>query len=247
MMERVEDEYTHLQGNVYAIKHSVLDSSDDEDYGILKVRSVTGGTSVSMKPTGAPLIFEGEARMVDPDEMLWIPVRMESTPVHRPEDVQLALPSDCAALEAVPGIWPTGESEGMICICNLSELPVALETGAIAAAILPGACSTSVCDKCGKTDTLADILTQDSKRCGACNAGIIKRQSDCRHCGTKDPAVLSYTGCKDCKPEQEMPATAKEPPLQVRPAGEVLNPGATAKRTSRYAGAQAVLSAATLR
>ena len=37
MMERVEDAYLQRQGSVYAIKHSVLDSSDDEDYGILQL------------------------------------------------------------------------------------------------------------------------------------------------------------------------------------------------------------------
>ena len=62
---------------------------------------------------------------------------MDSDPAHRAEDVQLALPSDLSPLEAVPGIWPTGATEGMICICNLTEVPVTLETGAVTAEVLP--------------------------------------------------------------------------------------------------------------
>ena len=77
-----------------------MDSSDDEDYGVMKVSRV--GAARAALPTGNALIFESESRKVDPDEMLWIPVRMEKTPEHRPEDVQLALPSDLTALDAVP-------------------------------------------------------------------------------------------------------------------------------------------------
>ena len=42
--------------------------------------------------------------MVEPDEMLWIPVRMDTSPECRAEDVQLALPSDATVLEAAPGL-----------------------------------------------------------------------------------------------------------------------------------------------
>ena len=111
--------------------------------------------------------------MVEPDEMLWIPVRMDTSPEHRAEDVQLASPSGATELEAVPGLWPTGEAEGKICICNLSELPVALETGAVTAEVVAAACSTTVCDKCGKVDTLADIVNKKSQRCAYCNSVIV--------------------------------------------------------------------------
>ena len=141
LMERVEDEYKDLsRAEAYCIKHSILDSSDDEDYGIMKVANVSAAASKSTLPGGTTLIFEGEGRMVEPEEMLWIPVRMESSPEHRSEDVQLALPSDLTPLEAVPGLWPTGATEGMICIWNLTELPVPLETGGVAAEVLPGVC-----------------------------------------------------------------------------------------------------------
>jgi hypothetical protein len=153
--------------------------------------------------------------MVEPEEMLWIPVRMDTIPAHRPEDVQLALPSDLTSLEAVPGLWPTGATEGMICICNLTEVPVPLETGSVAAEVSPGTCSTTLCDRCGRTDTLAEILTDSSERCGTCNAGFVKREPDCRHCGAKDSSTVSYTGCADCKPEKLMQGTMPAKPSKT--------------------------------
>ena len=64
--------------------------------------------------------------MVEPDEMLWVPVRMGTDPDHRSENMHLVLPNEFTSLEAVPGIKPTGEAERMICICT--ELPVHPET-----------------------------------------------------------------------------------------------------------------------
>ena len=218
-MERIEQDYEDLsRASVYCIRHSVLDEQSDEDFevgyaaGLLQDgpageflhpgSSAAPSMLTDKAPSGTALIFEGEARMVEPDEMLWIPVRMNESPECRAEDVQLALPSDATALEAVPGLWPTGDTEGMICICNLTEIPVALETGAVTAEVVAAACGTTICDNCGKTETLADVISKESQRCPSCNSAILEKPESCDRCGEEHPQAVSYTGCSDCKPER---------------------------------------------
>ena len=59
MMGRVEDDYEDLsRASVYCIKHSVMDSRGDEDYGVMKVSRV--GVARAALPTGNALIFEYE-------------------------------------------------------------------------------------------------------------------------------------------------------------------------------------------
>ena len=107
------------------------------------------------------------------------------------------------ALESVPGLWPTGATEGQIMLCNVDVTDVALDTGAVIAEVVPASVQTRTCTGCGFVDTDGWIANGQSNACEDCGVPRAPGKSSCRRCGAghEHQDVLGYSGCRSCRPE----------------------------------------------
>ena len=136
------------------------------------------------------------------DEAVWVPVKVAGKDEWPSQEARMALPVE-GPLEAVPGLWPSGATEGMVCVCNLDDLDASLDMGATVAEVVPATVQTRVCAQCGMIDTDGWILDEDLPTCESCKTRRPGGRSSCRGCSAAPEAcdLLSYTGCVKCRPE----------------------------------------------
>ena len=104
--------------------------------------------------------------MLGPDEGAWVPVRRRGEP-ETSAGTEVALAAGIA-VEAAPGLWPTGAKDGMIFVCNLDDMEKPLETGDVVAEVCTAAVQTRVCGQCGDLDTDAWIQDDSTPVCEGC-------------------------------------------------------------------------------
>ena len=93
--------------------------------------------------------------------------------------VEAALPIE-GSVEAVPGVWPTGASQGMLLVAARDE-PVALEKGTPVGELRSGFVSSGTCE-CGTVETILEGDAED--RCGECGAvNSSLAEQFCQTCG----------------------------------------------------------------
>ena len=186
---------------VYA--KSVVDSDGEESSTEAggKAAAVTGVAEEG----GDPLKYEGERIDLEPGEGAWVPVRRKRrqgpTQEHKAEVVLqgLGAPTDVA-----PGLWTTGQDEGLVFVANTTAFDQEVEPGATVGVVARAAVQTRVCGACGAEDTEAWPEDQASKACEACKGPKPGGRSSCRQCGAGPDKckVLTYAGCKACEPEE---------------------------------------------
>ena len=111
-MTRAEDPCPPITGHIYAARLCALDSDDECEVGKCDLTELSA--------PGQPLVYEGEPMVLGPNEGVWIPVRRQGQQTWtRAQEV--CLPAQDQELEAAPGLWPTGDREGMTFVCNLEE------------------------------------------------------------------------------------------------------------------------------
>ena len=109
--------------------------------------------------------------------------------------VEAALPIE-GSVEAVPGVWPTGASQGMLLVAARDE-PVALEKGTPVGELRSGFVSSGTCE-CGAVETILEGAAED--RCGECGAvNSSLAEQFCQTCGrTGAYEATALQGCRSC-------------------------------------------------
>ena len=142
-MPRCEDLSAERKDRAYPFE-SVISSLD----------SGLAGSHEPGQPAGRSLlVYDGEEEVfLLPGEGALIPVEAED----RLCDVSLseaALPIE-GAVEAVPGVWPTGTTKGMLLVAARQEA-VTIEKGVPVGELRAGAVSSGICE-CGAVDTILE-------------------------------------------------------------------------------------------
>ena len=81
-------------------------------------------------------------------EGAWVPVCVPEKLKENPRKQQAVYASTLSEVEVAPGLWPTGETEGMAFILNDQEQDVDLDPGKVVGEIAESAVSTTVCNEC---------------------------------------------------------------------------------------------------
>ena len=207
---RTDDVYTV---QVFGIKCSVVDSDDEPENTMSN--QAGGMLSNNLQPKGVPLVYDGGSIFLDEGDAAWVPVVASGALVSSKDtrQVQVALPVDDGQIEAVPGLWPNGATEGLICICNFDEFGGPLDPGTVVAEVHDAAVQTRVCGACGVLDTDAWVIDETYPRCSRCSTAVPAGHSQCRQCGAGMQAcgLLTYAGCQDCRPESPKNVAARKP------------------------------------
>ena len=212
-MRRVERRGSERPDQCYAIRLSVFDSDDesvdDSQPGATSVKPSAGAElikEIESLPAGTALIYEGDAVELVEGAGLWVPVVAAQKSIAADSETLVVLPADDAPVEVVPGIWGTGDEQGMVCVVGTDEFDTVLEPGTKVAELHVATLQTRVCEDCGFQDTDAWVSTSDDPKCNHCGCGVVRGPSKCRHCGAsaESCAVLSYAGCQECRPERKL-------------------------------------------
>ena len=205
----------------YAIRRSVLDSDDEsgsEQLSEPRQRPVASAAALSAEDAvpGIPLLYEGDPITLSQGTGAWVPVVAAMISGTEPADTetQIVLPAADSPVEVVPGIWGTGDEQGIVCVVGNDEFDTALEPGTKVAEILPAAVQTRVCQHCWCVDTDGWITSGPSPTCTDCGAALVKGPMPCAQCGAdeKEGFAMSYAGCATCKPERRMPSRIRRGP-----------------------------------
>ena len=142
-MPRCEDLSAERKDRAYPFE-SVISSLDS---------GLTGSHEPGQPAGRSLLVYDGEEEVfLLPGEGALIPVEAED----RLCDVSLseaALPIE-GAVEAVPGVWPTGTTKGMLLVAARQEA-VTIEKGVPVGELRAGAVSSGICE-CGAVDTILE-------------------------------------------------------------------------------------------
>ena len=180
---RCEDSSRARTDRAYAFvsRLSEVDSAECQEPGV--------GSRDLLRFAGA------DSLVLEAGEGALIPVQREGESATDETLCEGVLPIECD-VEAVPGVWPTGASEGMVLVTALDE-DVVLETGAPVAEVRGGLVDTEVC-QCGCVDTM--LRSRDEKTaCEACGVGSPSPAGSCLACGSvKKVAARSLQGCREC-------------------------------------------------
>ena len=132
----------------------------------------------------------------------------------RDTETIVVLPSTSSPVEAVPGIWGTGDDQGILCVIGTDEFDTVLEPGTKVAEIHSASIQTRVCQSCGCQDTDAWIDAEEGPKCAGCGTGRVGGPAACRQCSASAEhcCVLGYAGCMDCRPEQKLRGRVRRGP-----------------------------------
>ena len=201
---------------VFPIRCAMVDSDAEEEYAA-PARPDAGTVQEHADTVGIAVVYEGDPITLSEGEGAWIPV-VTAAAVKDDGQMMVVLPSVGSPVEAVPGIWDSGnERQGMLCVTTRDEFDIVLEPGVQVAEVHSAAVQTRVCQGCGGIDTDAWLTTGQYESKAGCNTcGITQGAgpSSCRQCGadSKQCCVVSYAGCEDCRPERVLKGKVRRGP-----------------------------------
>ena len=154
---------------------------------------------------GTAVYYEGDPVSLTKGSGAWVPVVVANRET-RDTETLVVLPSTSSPVEAVPGIWGTGDDQGILCVIGTDEFDTVLEPGTKVAEIHSASIQTRVCQSCGCRDTDAWIDAEEGPKCAGCGTSRVGGPAACRQCNASAEhcCVLGYAGCKDCRPEQKL-------------------------------------------
>ena len=209
VMPRTEDSSNARRDRAYPFVSNVVSIFDDPPSAL---SGETGDASYNfaasddwreIKGEGEPqtLLVSEEPVTLQPDDVAWIPVRRLGfcPPDHMTEAVLPITVKGKATPEALPGLWETGQDQGMICVVAGPEGCV-VEAGDALASLSPGAAVASGCS-CGTIDMT--FVEYHNRVCQACAAPEPCAVFSCRGCDKTEPVVFSgLQGCAACRPRK---------------------------------------------
>ena len=164
----------------YAIRCSVLDADDEE---LATVAASSGAarsrTLEECEDEGVSVLYEGDPISLSCGGGAWVPVVVASDKEAEDTETMVVLPVEDSPVEAIPGIWNTGDRQGMVCVVNHDEFDTVLEPGTKVAEIHPADIQMRVCQQCGHQDTDAWIVNNNDPKCDSCGAGRTGGPSAC--------------------------------------------------------------------
>ena len=185
LMPRCEDLSAERKDRAYAFE-STLSAVDGGLVGAFEPEVCSNRTL---------LYYDGEEPVtLEPGEGALIPVE-SGFRIAEVSVVEAALPIE-GSVEAVPGVWPTGASQGMLLVAARDE-PVALEKGTPVGELRSGFVSSGTCE-CGAVETILEGAAED--RCGECGAvNSSLAEQFCQTCGrTGAYEATALQGCRSC-------------------------------------------------
>eukprot|EP00435_Cladocopium_sp_Y103_P020683 s114_g5.t1 len=141
------------------------------------------------------LLYDGEDILaVEAGEGVLVPVKRETKPFLDGSLCERVLP---IALEAVPGIWPSSELNGMVLVTSLDSDAV-LQPGDPVAEVRAGLVETSLCE-CGLMD-MTLVVAKNDKVCELCGTAQLEAFDPGVECGSRvRHAVRDLQGCTACQ------------------------------------------------
>ena len=132
---------------------------------------------------GTALLYEGDPISLVKGGAAWVPVVAAQKHDMQDTETLVVLPSTDSPVEAVPGIWGTGDDQGIVCVIGTDEFDTILEPGTKVAELHSAAIQTRICQSCNGKDTDAWVNTKKSVRCQSCGMCLVGGPSACRLCG----------------------------------------------------------------
>jgi len=148
-MPRVEDNSALRRDKAYPFVSKVVGMFDDEHLTATTVDSLD--STVGGSPCSSLLVYDGEDDVtLETDDVVWIPVTRvdKESEVVDSSHCEVVLPI-VGTVEALPGLWPTGDEMGVVCVTG----PGVLRSGDPVAELQVGSASTGICTQCGLLDT----------------------------------------------------------------------------------------------
>ena len=111
----------------YAIRCSVLDSDDESVTEATSSGAARSSPLADCESEGVAVLYEGDPINLSCGGGAWVPVVLASQQEAVDTETLVVLPSDDSPVEAIPGIWSTGDRQGMVCVVNHDEFDAILE------------------------------------------------------------------------------------------------------------------------
>ena len=170
----------------------------DRAYPFVSVLSSVDGSG-SCEPGGGDrqlLRYDAvEPAVVSPGDGLLVPVRRDPETYLDGSLCEAVLPIRGGKVEAIPGIWDTGATDGIVLVASASGQDETLEQGDVVAEVRQGLVESAVCSSCGLMD--ARFMTGNGS-CQSCGIAQPASFDVCEGCGDKI-ASISLQGCGSCK------------------------------------------------
>ena len=133
---------------------------------------------------------------LSPGDGVLVPVVRESGVSAEGSLSEVVLPVECG-VEAVPGLWPTGEGKGFVLLAA-QECDHSLQPGEVVAEVRSGLVSTAACG-CGAIETVFES-EPSPQTCADCGVAVASVDHDpCFACGSASRAAArSFQGCSSC-------------------------------------------------
>ena len=143
------------------------------------------------------LRYDGEEPLeLSPGDGVLVPVVREAGVSAEGSLSEVVLPVECG-VEAVPGLWPTGEGKGFVLLAA-QECDHSLQPGEVVAEVRSGLVCTAACG-CGAIETVFES-EPSPQACADCGVAVASVDHDpCFACGSASRAAArSFQGCSSC-------------------------------------------------
>ena len=104
--------------------------SDEESEGGASVGATLQAAYEELEELGTAVLYEGDPISIAQGTGAWVPVVTALRSAAADTETLVVLPSTDSPVEAVPGMWSTGDEQGMICVIGQDEFDTVLEPGA---------------------------------------------------------------------------------------------------------------------
>ena len=104
-------------------------------------RTVTDFRHLNERYRTYDAIYDGQPLVLMPNDAAWIPVKVPQAATQVEQYTYVADPIQ-GQIEAVPGIWGTGKSEGLIYVTNPTDLDAEIDTGSVVGELVPSMVQT---------------------------------------------------------------------------------------------------------
>ena len=184
-MKRSEHPGEAKPDQCYAIRASVFDSDDESEVGLEQVGGIVQGNADDSESEhlGTALLYEGDPISLAKGSAAWVPVVAAQKHTALDTETLVVLQSTDSPVEVVPGIWGTGDEQGVVCVVAENEFDTSLEPGTKIAELHSASIQTRVCQSCGCQDTDAWVNSKKDKKCSGCGMSKVGGPTACRQCG----------------------------------------------------------------
>jgi len=117
-MKRSENPGGSKPDQCFAVRASVFDSDDESEVGFEQVGGIVQGNADDSESEhlGTALLYEGDPISLAKGSAAWVPVVAAQKHTSLDTETLVVLKSTDSPVEVVPGIWGSGDEQGVVCV-----------------------------------------------------------------------------------------------------------------------------------